>query len=552
MNAMALGVPSDMRRSYRQLCEIGRGGMARVYLAESLASGIRKLVVLKVLNPELCTDPDVRAAFRREAELSAQMNHPNVVQVMAVVESEDTPVIVMEYLDGVPLSLLLREAGRDLPLRLRMYVLAQVLAGLHHFHELRDLDGTLLGAVHRDVSPQNIMVLHEGPVKVLDFGIAKITANNNQVTTTGLIRGKIHYMPPEQLLGGVSVDRRADIFAVGVMLWEAAADRRMWDGKTEAELLRCLATGTLPNLRDFAHNVPESVCEIVQRATELERERRFATALEMQVALERALAAERWLVQPRELAEFMALHFGERRRSQELKVRDALRAPRDLESLPSRTSELRLRSKTAQPSDPPEGTWPCSEWAVSRGLRARWHYGALFAMFGLALAGAWGLRQRTQAGGRATPRAAPSTVTLEVEALPRGAEILLDGRLVGRDHFAGPEPLTGRAVVLEVRAARSLTERRELTLSKDISLQFALQPEPTVAKPGAATKLGAVEPGADTKLPSVNSAAARAPSRNVSSAARKPVSPSANSSRNCSPPYVFGADGVKTYKPECF
>ena len=152
MNGVAFD-QTDPRRAYRQLFELGRGGMAKVYLAESLASGIRKLVVLKVLNPELSANAEMRALFRREAELAAQMNHPNVVQVMEVVEYRESPFIVMEYLDGAPLSTIIKRAGQQLSLALHLQILCQVLRGLHHFHELRDLDGSPLNGVHRDVSP---------------------------------------------------------------------------------------------------------------------------------------------------------------------------------------------------------------------------------------------------------------------------------------------------------------------------------------------------------------------------------------------------------------
>src|SRR6478609_5515740 len=269
---------TDPRRAYRQLFELGRGGMAKVYLAESLVSGIRKLVVLKVLNPELSANSEMRALFRREAELAAQMNHPNVVQVMEVVEDHESPFIVMEYLDGAPLSTIIRRAGKQLPLALYLQIFCQVLRGLHHFHELRDLDGSPLNGVHRDVSPQNIMILHDGPVKVLDFGIAKISAADVQATRSGIIKGRIQYMPPEQILGASSIDRRADLFAVGVMLWEAVARRRMWHGKSEVELFRALATGVLPSLREFAPGAPRSIANVVQHATSIDPENRFADA----------------------------------------------------------------------------------------------------------------------------------------------------------------------------------------------------------------------------------------------------------------------------------
>ncbi|HYQ17884.1 MAG TPA: serine/threonine-protein kinase, partial [Polyangiaceae bacterium] len=351
MNATARDELGSGRRAYRRLFELGRGGMARVFLAESLTSGLRKLVVLKILNPEFCANQEMRDSFQREAELSAQMNHPNVVQVMEVVEHAQAPVIVMEYLDGKTLSQLLRKT-RELPLHLHLHVLAQVLAGLHHFHDLKDLDGTPLNAVHRDVSPQNVVVLHDGPVKVLDFGIAKVNAADEQVTRAGIIKGKIHYMPPEQLCGDNGIDRRADVFAVGVMMWEAIAQRRMWEGKTEADVLRHLATGFVPQLRDFAPMTPPSLLEIVKRATQVERDARFADAREMQVAIEQALAAQNRLVQPRELADFMAQHFGDARREQEAEIKAALRAPAGADLMmncgtPQRLSFHSLRAEAA-------------------------------------------------------------------------------------------------------------------------------------------------------------------------------------------------------------
>src|SRR4051812_11666369 len=328
MNGVAFD-QTDPRRAYRQLFELGRGGMAKVYLAESLASGIRKLVVLKVLNPELSANAEMRALFRREAELAAQMNHPNVVQVMEVVEYRESPFIVMEYLDGAPLSTIVKRAGQQLSLALHLQILCQVLRGLHHFHELRALDGTPLNGVHRDVSPQNIMVLHDGPVKVLDFGIAKISATDVQATRSGIIKGRIQYMPPEQILGAASIDRRADLFALGVMLWEAVARRRMWEGKSEVELFRALATGVLPNLREFAPGTPESILRLVQRATDVDPDKRFASALEMRAAIEEASAKEGLLTRPHELALFMASHFGETRQEEQSQIKAALRGEQD-------------------------------------------------------------------------------------------------------------------------------------------------------------------------------------------------------------------------------
>jgi serine/threonine protein kinase len=537
---------TDPRRAYRPLFELGRGGMAKVYLAESLASGIRKLVVLKVLNPELSANAEMRALFRREAELAAQMNHPNVVQVMEVVEyreSRDSPFIVMEYLDGAPLSTIIRRAGKQLTLALYLQIFAQVLRGLHHFHELRDLDGSPLNGVHRDVSPQNIMILHDGPVKVLDFGIAKISASDVQATRSGIIKGRIQYMPPEQILGSSTIDRRADLFALGVMLWEAVAGRRMWEGKTEVELFRALATGALPNLRDFAPTAPYSVVEIVKRAVAIEPENRFTNALEMLAAIEEASQKDFLHSRPHELASFMATHFGEAREEEQRQIKAALRGEMGSEAI--ELSESRQRAiplgslgDSARTSDEP---LELQEVQSSSTFRVR-HRGSKLAGFAAAVAallvaGSWALRRSapTPPPVSVAQSAPPKTVMFEVQALPAGAEIVLDGKSLGTDHFAGLQPLVDRRQSLEVRAAGHLTERKELMLTRDMSLQIVLAPDPALAAVSASAA-----PPADSAAPSP-----RLTSQSASRVAKK-------ASSKCNPPYVFAADGVKTYKPECF
>jgi len=534
---------TDPRRAYRQLFELGRGGMAKVYLAESLASGIRKLVVLKVLNPELSANAEMRTLFRREAQLAAQMNHPNVVQVMEVVEYRESPFIVMEYLDGAPLSIIIRRAGKQLSLALYLQIFGQVLRGLHHFHELRDLDGTPLNGVHRDVSPANIMVLHDGPVKVLDFGIAKISASDVQATRSGIIKGRIQYMPPEQILGSSTIDRRADLFALGVMLWEAVAGRRMWEGKTEVELFRALATGALPNLRDFAPTAPYSIVEVVKRATAIEPENRFANALEMLAALEAASAKDFLHARPDELASFMATHFGEAREEEQRQIKAALRGEMGSEALELSDSRQRVipvssLGDSARMSDEPV---ELQELESSRTFPVR-HRGrklaaAVAALAALGVVGTWALRAPAPAPAPVSlaQPAPPKTVLFEVQALPAGAEIVLDGKLLGTNHFAGPQPLVDRKVSLEVRASGHLTERKELVLTRDMSLQIVLAPDPALALVTAPAV-----PAADSAAPSPRLAAHNA-GRGVKKLSGK-----------CNPPYVFAADGVKTYKPECF
>jgi serine/threonine-protein kinase len=537
--------------AYTRLFELGRGGMARVYLAESHASGLRKLVVLKELNPELSADPEFRAAFRREAELSAQMNHPNVVQVMAVNEYSGVPSIVMEHLDGLPLSTLLGEAGQHLSLPLRIYILMQVLAGLHYFHELRDLDGAPLHAVHRDVSPQNVMILHDGPVKVLDFGIAKVSAGGHQATRTGTVKGKLHYMPPEQLLDGTHVDRRADVFAVGVMLWEAIADRRMWQGKTEVELLRCLATGALPNLRDAAPSVPESLVQVVARAISVDKEQRYATALEMLTALECVLAEARWVVQQRELAEFMQHHFGQKRHEDDLKIKSALRALRE----PNLKSGFTPQACVVPITKARESLKPTVRFsslaAASAPKRSTRHrsWALLIGAF-VTLAAALTVRHQLVSVQPSATQPRPSTVTLEVEAHPVGAEISLNGKSLARGHFVGEFPRTDARALIEVSAPGHLKQTREIALRKDLALQIVLEADRVTSAsttPTASANPPALSaPTSRKAVVTANQVRATAKAAHTGSATRPEVS------RNCKPPYTLGPDGVKTYKPECF
>jgi len=277
---------------YEPIAHIGRGGMAEVLLAMmDSGGGARRLAVLKRIGPELATDPDFVAMFLDEARLSLRLSHANVVQTYEVLVGDDELAIAMEYLDGQPLTRVLNRMLRgpgELALPLRLRILARVLAGLEHAHTLADLDGTPLGVVHRDVSPQNVFVTYDGQVKLVDFGVAKTVAAAHQ-TRPGAIKGKLAYMAPEQLQSD-AVDRRADLFSVGVMLWEVLAQRRMWHRMTEVEIVGHLASGRpMPALPVLPADVPTDLDAICMRALENDPERRYQTAAEMEMDLERVL-----------------------------------------------------------------------------------------------------------------------------------------------------------------------------------------------------------------------------------------------------------------------
>ena len=279
-----LGADVDTGK-YRVVLQLGQGGTADVYLAVADGpSGFQKLVVLKILKPSLSSDPEFRTMFLSEARLAARLRHPNIVQTNEVLESGGSPVMVMEYLDGQPLSQVIVRGKQDgFSLAMQLRVLIDALGGLHAAHELTDFDGTPLGVVHRDVSPHNLFVTVEGQAKVLDFGIAKLERSIVQ-TDVGTIKGKLRYMAPEHI-AGERLDRRADIYAAGVLLWEALVGERMWKGCPEHEIRSRVIAGDLPARPE----APASLDRICRRALSLRPDERQATALELADEIEKAL-----------------------------------------------------------------------------------------------------------------------------------------------------------------------------------------------------------------------------------------------------------------------
>jgi serine/threonine-protein kinase len=257
---------------YRFLVELGSGGMGDVLLAVAQGpKGFNKLQVIKRLRPELAQDPEFLAMFLNEARIAARLNHPNVVQTNEVSEHEDEYFIAMEYLEGQSLYGVMKRAqslqakgGKPFPMAMHLHVLAEACEGLHYAHELVDYDGTPLQLVHRDCSPQNVFVTYDGEVKVLDFGIAK-AADSATMTRTGVLKGKVPYMPPEQL-DGTHVDRRADIFAIGAMIWEAATGVRLWKGLNDIQIAHRLHQKDIPTPSSFEPTVDPKLEPICMKA----------------------------------------------------------------------------------------------------------------------------------------------------------------------------------------------------------------------------------------------------------------------------------------------
>ncbi|MCS6902603.1 MAG: serine/threonine protein kinase, partial [Polyangiaceae bacterium] len=259
--------PSQLDR-YELIGEIASGGMAVVFLARLAGvGGFQRFVAIKRLHPHLSNEIEFVQMFLDEARLAASIHHPHVVPILEVGTSAAGYYVVMEYIEGDTLAgLMAREAsqGRKLPLPVVLRISLDTLSGLHAAHELRDEDNNLVNLVHRDVSPQNILVGVDGSARITDFGVAKASSRLTS-TREGTLKGKLAYMPPEQAKGG-SIDQRTDIFAMGVVLWEALAGRRLFKGETELETLNRLLFEPIPQLRAYEPQVPELVEQVVMKS----------------------------------------------------------------------------------------------------------------------------------------------------------------------------------------------------------------------------------------------------------------------------------------------
>jgi len=274
---------------YHVFAQFARGGMAELCVARLLgAARVEKLVVIKRMLPHLIDDPDHIAMFENEARIATRLNHPNVCQTYDFDEANGQRFLVMEFLRGLPWSeaIDLLPSGEVPRLRFLVGVIMQACEGLFHAHHLVDVDGQVTPIVHRDVSPGNLMITTDGVIKLLDFGVSKdITAE--AATQVGMIKGKLPYMAPEQIRGE-PVDGRADIFSLGVMLWEALARARLFDRGSDFQIWKAVTEGPIPPLP----STPVTAClqPVVMRALARDREARPSTARMFADELRDALA----------------------------------------------------------------------------------------------------------------------------------------------------------------------------------------------------------------------------------------------------------------------
>jgi hypothetical protein len=424
---------------YQIIGRLATGGMAEVYLALSgELTGFRTLVVVKRILPHLASNGQFIRMFLDEARLASLLDHPNIVRIIEVGHDGEDYFLVMELVQGKPLSAMLRKAARERrppgP-ALTSYIVAQAASGLAYAHALTDGDGRTLGVVHRDVSPQNVLISFEGAVKLIDFGVARAFGRVAH-TNPGGLKGKIDYMSPEQA-SAEDVDHRADVFALGVVLWEAVTGRRLFRRDTELATMRAIVDDAIPRPSEVAE-VPAELDAIVMRALRKRRDARFASAHEMAVALERfAFSYEGF--SPLQVASYTKSLFA----AEYLQWRKTATSALDLEVEPSqiqaqgvlaaepptagptmalrpgvswtdgrsemRSASGRSRSGSSQPRAPEPQSQASSGGAGSTRRDRIWVYGGLTLLASVMVAGAWLLaRPADMAGAGAAPSPAPA------------------------------------------------------------------------------------------------------------------------------------------------
>ncbi len=384
---------------YELCAEIASGGMGRVYLGRARGpGGFEKLVAVKTVHPDLTEEPQFIEMFLDEARIAARIDHRNVCQVFDFGEADGRYFIAMEFLVGEPVQRVLRKLTRrerepddD---RIIARIVAEAAEGLHAAHELTDELGEPLHVVHRDVSPQNVFVTYDGGVRIVDFGVARARGRLHQ-TEADSLKGKISYMAPETMLRN-EVDRRADVWGLGVILWELLAGSRLVRGANEVDIILNVTREPAPRVVDRRPDIDPELESIAWRALQLDPEDRFASAREMAEALERWIARQGEPVGMSQLAEYMRRHFAEERAAAfELvdSVRQSSSGITRARLDPTRPIRNQPPPLPAPGADDDDDVWPTLELEVdveppARPARPAWMLPAFAALGGGLVVGA--------------------------------------------------------------------------------------------------------------------------------------------------------------------
>jgi serine/threonine protein kinase len=483
---------------------LATGGMAEIFLAKlSGPSGFEHPVVVKRVLPHLARVPSFVDMFVDEARIVAGISHPNVVQVHELAHQDDALFLVMEYLEGESVGTLTRRLasrGETLDFAQASFLVAEACAGLHAAHELKDEEGYPRDLVHRDVSPQNVFVTYAGQCKVLDFGIAK-AANRSTRTEAGQVKGKFAYMSPEQCMGK-PLDRRSDVFALGVLLWELTTGRRLFKRPSEMLTFKaiCEQRTLLPS--EAVQGYPAELERVCMKALSRRREDRYQNALEMRrelLGVARSLGMSE--VPEEDIARVMRQLFAERIEEK----KDMWRRVRG-GSVPTAMPAAELDEEIDLPSaaEDPSTIYTASDVKTPpRSSRRGLWLAAVLAVAGLGGVAFWfGSRSREPAPSAPVVAAVPSPsavaaplessrpsdeIKLRIETNPPGARVLVGGK----DEGATPLDLSlaKSDQALELTLTRPGFTPRKESVVPNVSQRLVLPLTPRTEKPKSATEI---------------------------------------------------------------
>ena len=456
---------------HQLLHRLAVGGMAEIYLAR--ATGIEqfeKLLVLKRMLPQYAGDHRFIRMFLDEARLAATLSHANIAHVYDIGGGDGHYYFTMEYIHGEDLAAVLRAsraADRTVPIAQALAIASGVAAGLHAAHERRGDSGALLGVVHRDVSPSNILVGYDGCVKIVDFGIAKLAAQDRRTRTGGFL-GKARYCSPEHAQGQ-PLDRRSDVFSLGIVLFELTSGRRPFDGETDFAVMQAIVSGELPRPSAVMPGYPPGLEQIVLRAMQRDREARFATAQDLQLAIEDFARQRQIALSGVALAGYMGELFGDKIAA----WRDAQQAGRSLSEHVIATATggtldlAALDDAAANPAKPAPADPAPSRRTARHALR--W-----LAIAAVGAAAATGAARAIQPAPRSTDAAAVPAPGIEA-ANPRAPAA------------PAPEPppapsLTPEAPAVEPSPVPARRQRPSIPAPRAGDAKRAANPRPTVRR----------------------------------------------------------------------